>query len=388
MRYKKVIILTMPLGSNYGGVLQAYALQRFVGRLGVGMVDTSTPTRTRAETIQKISLFVRNSIGVIFPKKRVEYVTMGKDFGIQNANILRFIRENISIIDLYTRGASAKDVIMGYDIAIIGSDQVWRAKYVKVLSYFLNFAKNIDIKRISYAASFGRDSLEEYGLRLIKKSAKPIGTFKAISVREYSGVRLCKDHWGLMAEQHVDPTLLLLKSEYVELVRKSMPSLEASKGNLFTYILDRDSVNSRIVSNITDSMGLCSFEVMPPQCASRKDFIENIDNYILPPVEQWLKSFMDAKFIVTDSFHGCVFSIIFNKPFIAIGNKKRGLARFDSLLKLFGLEDRLVFSKDDITDELLHKKIDWAKINKITGKERARSKKFLMDSLRRGPGDE
>jgi len=96
---------------------------------------------------------------------------------------------------------------------------------------------------------------------------------------------------------------------------------------------------------------------------------------------QWLKSFIDAEYVVTDSFHGCVFSIIFNKPFIAIGNKDRGMARFNSLLKMFNLEDRLISSADELADKLLLSKINWASINYKIIKERKKSNDFLQKNL-------
>lgn len=101
----------------------------------------------------------------------------------------------------------------------------------------------------------------------------------------------------------------------------------------------------------------------------------------MPKVEQWLKSFRDAEYVVTDSFHGTVFSIIFNKPFITIGNKSRGLARFTSLLSTFGLEHRLISSPNDIDSKLVSASIGWAPVNRIITKERQRSLNYLSRHL-------
>jgi exopolysaccharide biosynthesis predicted pyruvyltransferase EpsI len=123
---------------------------------------------------------------------------------------------------------------------------------------------------------------------------------------------------------------------------------------------------------------LKSFYVM----AKRKftDFEkECIEDCIFPPATAWLRGFMDAEFVVTDSFHGTVFSILFNKPFIAIGNQDRGLARFSSLLKLFNLENRLIQTSTDIDDKLLHEKINWEKVNAILREKKEQSLRFLND---------
>ena len=104
---------------------------------------------------------------------------------------------------------------------------------------------------------------------------------------------------------------------------------------------------------------------------------------VFPAVEEWLDCFDKADFVLTDSFHGTVFSIIFNKPFLSVGNKDRGLIRFTSLLSLFGLEDRLIFSKKDLTGVLLHNmlKIDYPKINETKSVLKEQSIDFLKQNL-------
>lgn len=99
-----------------------------------------------------------------------------------------------------------------------------------------------------------------------------------------------------------------------------------------------------------------------------------------PPVEEWIRGFMDAEFVVTDSFHGTVFSIIFNKPFISIANESRGTTRFTSLLKLFQLEDKLVHSLSDF-NLTGYKEINWENVNSILEREKTSSIQFLKENL-------
>lgn len=97
-----------------------------------------------------------------------------------------------------------------------------------------------------------------------------------------------------------------------------------------------------------------------------------------PPLEQWLRGFREAEFIITDSFHATVFSIIFNKPFVVYANKGRGAARFMSLLSLFGLEDRLIFKSKDL-DGLTLNSIDYDRVNKKIDYLRSKSLVFLKN---------
>jgi exopolysaccharide biosynthesis predicted pyruvyltransferase EpsI len=97
-------------------------------------------------------------------------------------------------------------------------------------------------------------------------------------------------------------------------------------------------------------------------------------------VEEWIRGFMDAEFVVTDSFHGTVFSIIFNKPFISIANESRGTTRFTSLLKMFNLENRLIFSPEELNLDKV-KEIDWGNVNEILEQDKERAIFFLKRNL-------
>jgi hypothetical protein len=201
---------------------------------------------------------------------------------------------------------------------------------------YLRFAEKFKVKRVAYAASFGIDEwdyTDEETARVRQLAQK----FDAISVREDSGVELCKKYLGVHAEHVVDPTMLLDKADYVKLIEAA--NVPKSKGNLFEYVLDASAEKTEFINRVAADRGLTPFSV-------HNTNVENGDApaemRVQPPVEQWLRAFLDAEFVVTDSFHACVFSIIFGKPFIAVGNAQRGNARFDSLFKMFGLEHHLI----------------------------------------------
>jgi hypothetical protein len=104
---------------------------------------------------------------------------------------------------------------------------------------------------------------------------------------------------------------------------------------------------------------------------------------VAPPVEQWLASFCDADFVVTDSFHGCVLSVLLHKPFVAVGNSLRGMSRMSSLLKVLGLDGRLVQGIDPEDDgEYWLAEPDWKAVDAVLDDQREKSMGFLQNVLK------
>ena len=206
-----------------------------------------------------------------------------------------------------------------------------------------------------------------------------IKKFDAVSVREKSGVDLCNRYLGVDALHVLDPTMLLEKEDYIDLIIAE--NEEVFEGNLFCYILDNTKKKDDVIDLIVQSTNLVSFTCMPKLNLSLENVEQDIDACVFPSVTRWLKSFMDANMIITDSFHGCVFSIIFNKPFWVIGNKSRGMARFDSLLSVFGLENRML-DINNIVDIDWSLPIEWDRVNKIKKEWQIKSNKFLLEALK------
>ena len=291
----------------------------------------------------------------------------------------KFIAQHINTIDLFQgNSAPSKDMVNYFDAFIVGSDQVWRPKYSSCLSsYFLDFTKDQDCKRISYAASFGVSDWE-----LTKKQTilcqRLIKQFDLVSVREDSAVSLCKSHFDVDAIHVLDPTLLLDQEDYISLVEQEQEPV--SSGNLMAYILDSNDDKLLILDRVAKACGLDSFEVMPQRAFSNSKKSQlHLCSY--PAVTKWLRGFMDAEYVVTDSFHGSAFAIIFNKPFIAIGNKKRGLTRFDSLLRFFSLEDRLVYFSSDLSIEQIKAPINFERVNALRNNARMKAVDLLKSVL-------
>lgn len=234
-----------------------------------------------------------------------------------------------------------------YDTIVVGSDQIWRPLYMLPSwgtddhgAAFLSFAKGWDIKRYAYAASFGTDRWE-FPAEHADEYAALAQLFLAVSVREDTAVELCGKHLGVEAQHVLDPTMLLTADDYMHLADAA--GVTESPGSLFCYILDDNMDKRNLILRIARGRKLKKNMFRNIPRSSKK---KGADDY-LPVIETWLRGFHDARFVVTDSFHGCAFSIIFGKPFVAVGNAERGLSRMQSLMKMFGLEDHLIINASD-----------------------------------------
>ena len=259
-----------------------------------------------------------------------------------------------------------------FDAIVVGSDQIWRPKYFLNIEHaYLDFTEGWNIQRIAYAASFGTDEWE-YTPKQTTECARLLKCFDAVSVREKSGVKLCEEHFGVKAVHVLDPTMLLSAEDYIKLFEAS--DTPKSKGNLLCYILDETSEKEALINSIAQETGLMPFRVN----SRVENYAVKLEERIQPPVEQWLRGFYDAEFVITDSFHACVFSILFGKPFVVIGNVGRGLSRFHSLLGIFGLEDKIMM--DDAQCNI-HTQIDWNGIIQILNNKRKAANEFLSNIL-------
>ena len=172
--------------------------------------------------------------------------------------------------------------------------------------------------------------------------------------------------------------MLLNKNDYLKLIEDEDRS--CSQDILLTYILDRTPEKSIIIEKISNFLHLSPCENGPIKTFS--NIVENnASECIYPSISKWLAGFRDAQFVVTDSFHGTVFSILFNKPFVAILNPERGSSRFVSLLSMLHLEHRMISIDGELSKSLLSP-IDYSQINKILDDWKYKSIDYLQQWLR------
>jgi len=375
----RIGILTLPPHANYGGILQAYAMQTVLERMGHDVVVFNKPIKKHVLPFP-MSFFhyiVRFIKKYVFKKPNIYVFKEQKIYKYQKANTLytdAFVNKHLHNKVVDTLG----DIKNEYDAIIVGSDQVWRKIYFKGSweksnpdDAYLAFTNDWDIKRIAYAASFGVDYLELDDTDILKcKDA--IQKFKAVSVREKSGVDICKKHFNVDAKWVADPTLLLEANDYLTLAKDSNSLFTGTY--ILKYALDESEEIYCLAHKLEEQKGFPMKELKTHE----KDSLSEIKSCTRRPVEEWLYAFAHADYILTDSFHGTVFSILFHKQFTVIANKERGITRFTSLLSMFGLEDRLIYSHNEYKQL---PDINYDKVDFRLGQRRREALDFLAKAL-------
>ena len=340
----RIAIITLPLHGNYGGILQNYALQTVLKRMGHTVETVAFPRELKQPLWRKPLAYGKRFIKKFVFRKNV-HIFYEQWYNATQPLLLRNVWKFVDN-QIVTRTVSRFTNIHegDYDAFVVGSDQIWRPiySYKPITDAYLSFAKDWkDVRRIAYAISFGTAEWE-YTPGQTAQCAALVRLFDGVSVREDSAVKLCKEHLHCEAVYVLDPTLLLSAEDYVALFSDKLS--EPSRGQLLTYILDETPEKNHIVQKLAGH-----YHYQPYRANSRfEDGDAPLEERVQPSVEQWLKDFYDAKFVVTDSFHATVFSILFGKPFIVIANKARGLSRIESLLKMFGLEKHVVYGEAEL----------------------------------------
>ena len=357
----KIGIVTQPLYNNYGGLLQNFALQQVLKRLGhepktIDFVGRVSFTRYLLSTCKQLLISVLKC-----RRPQIKpYVAIPT---FRNHIMADFVNNHIDrtkIVHSYN-----KKIVNGehFDAVITGSDQVWRPIYnICIEDMFLKFVPD-SIKKIAYAASFGVDTWE-YNAELTKTCSKYAKRLNAISVRESTGFALCKDYLGVDATCVLDPTILAGADAYKPLLKEKTEEQDY----LFAYILDVTPEKQAYVESMAKSRGL-------------KAIIQSADKNATLYVEDWLSMIANSSLVVTDSFHGSVFSILFHRDFYSIVNIARGGTRFSSLLSPLGLEHRM----GDVSklQSLEPSPIDWIQVDYIIDKHRQDSMNFLTNALKK-----
>lgn len=374
----KIGILTHPFRGNYGGMLQAYALFQILRRIGHEAVILDFQHRRLPSFRKSPIAHIRARLNL---KKRIKFLLIWllhrpEYYSYKNGR--RFHQKYVQGVKLGSTPATQLEK-HGIEAVVVGSAQVWRAVYARDLGslpfFFLDFApESIRRRSIAYAASIGTDTWEgnEEETRLCRQLLQE---FRAVSVREDSGINICHQILGTNATRMADPTLLLTTDDYSHLIQQEDTHSPTSP-YVASYVLDNSpGIEETIHAVVHSRQHLVQPLNATPQAGKRSE------RYPIS-VPQWLRYIRDCEYLITDSFHGCVFSIIFNKPFICLGNERRGSARFYSLLGTFGLQNRLVTNHDKNTLlQLLNTPIDWERVNSIRQSEQKRAIAFLKENL-------
>ena len=353
---KKISLVTYHYSPNAGAVMQTYALCRFLKehRYKVEIVDIRN-FEPNIKTISEGSpLFIRLLKSVIYPRRMKKifkqfYPTMTRHYLSVNE-----LKNDPPISDYY----------------IVGSDQVWN-HYIerdKALAYYLDFGP-MDAKRFSYASSFGLSKWEAGTFASTEDVQRCFNKMCAISVRELDGQKILRDTFHKEAEIVLDPTLL--HDGYPEI---SGPVKQQEE--LVCYKLNKTIDFWKNAPTVGEKLGL------PILLLNHNYPKRGYKYHFNPTVNQWVKRIAGAKFVLTDSFHGVAFSIIYRKPFVAILNHNGRDSRMSSLLKLLHLESRMFNSLEEMLEtDVWRQPIGYDNVEPLLADLRQHSIDYLLGAL-------
>lgn len=347
----KIALLTIWREKNYGAELQAYATIKTLQQMGhdVEMIDIRLSDCSRPNWKGRIGRFI-------------------SQFGPSHKKFCNFWEKHIPTSKRYKSLEEIQANPPEADIYIVGSDQVWNPQLTRDFAklYFLNFG-NDKTKRISYASSFGTDKwkfpdLKDDIKRLLER-------FSHVTCREDSGVQMLKNEFGIDSKQVVDPTILL--ESYKDLTGET-----EEKETLVYYPLSNDPKLEEYSKSLAKRMGLTAIN------NKQSSTMLKIAEWDRVCIAEWVKNIAEAKFVVTRSFHGMVFSIIHKRQFAVVAGSHGRSTRLTSLLRILGLEDRFFESIESLDKaEPWTKRIDYSTITPKLEEIRQNSIEILKNSI-------
>lgn len=363
---KKIALYTIQ-SINYGNRLQNYATQEILKSMGYDVYTLrNTPQNSEIEVTIKIHPFLRIVKPILPIVRHIKVVLFGL-MKVDKGNNYRLFNKKIKFSSDYIGESGFSDDLEKYDVIIAGSDQIWNTEFEFVTeNSFFPFEHPC---KISFSSSFGIDEIKD-NIKIVECLKK----FKAVSVREEAGAKIVKKLTGKNAEVLIDPTLLLSEKEWRTVSKK--PKGHIDEPYILTYFLSPkckeadDQLNSLIVNGM-NVYELFDKNNVVTRCAGPAEFLYLVDH---------------ASMILTDSFHACVFSFLFNKPFVVYDRNRKGNtmnSRLRTLLKKFKIERKYIMSGLD-NDIWEHNYLEGYKQLKI---ERIKALDFLKRAMEDGVKD-
>lgn len=349
----KIGILTFNFAYNYGAVIQAWALRTYLASLG-----------------HKVQIVNYEPKRGFLPWWAVELIHWNRRRFLQHLKFRSFRRRYLTETHpVYDREELEQ---LQFDAIIVGSDQVWNVCYFTEAGgkfnqvYFLHGLPR-NVRRVAYAASIGSGHWGECAWK--DELLADVREFTSRSVRE-TFARNELIQFGINSVHVPDPTLLLERRKYDE----QMPSSNDGSIYLFAYLLTELDAGRRVCS-------LAQKEFPHPVRFVALNVMENQDGMI-PSPQAWLSLLRNARFVITDSFHGVALSIVFNVPFVALlkPGKPGANARIVELLERMKLRDRIV-TPETLDCNIFHSRINWGRVNENVSRFRTVGESFLAEAL-------
>lgn len=382
---RKVAIVTQYYNSkNYGGNLQAYALNRYINSLG--FESEQLCYQVIIDRSQKSKL--KRALNVFNPKKLCSYLlskfkrrkkskSLGNTLNTRHKKIEQFNRCQIDHSEKVYDESNIRKCIDNYDIFVAGSDQIWNLSYY-FPAYFLEFVPKTKIK-VSYAASVTMDFLTNEQKNVFKNHLKD---YSAISVREREAVSLLADCTNMSVEWVLDPTMLLTKNQWEKISSESL----IDEPYIFCYFLGSDENERNLAKQFANKRNF-KIATIPYLNGYNKSDDEFGEYKIFDAgVEDFLSLIRNAEYVFTDSFHAVVFSGIFEKQYVVFQRAGSGFmaSRIYTLCELYETQDRFCDTKERATLKYIEglENIDYQRpLNKLN-EMKEKSKKYLKENLK------
>lgn len=371
----RTVTLTWYTGNNFGSTLQAYALQRTVCELG----HTNEILAYHPPKLENLKLKLQNhSLQATMNYKLNEFYLKLAAKGNQEtqsnmALFDEFRSQHLKFSAPCSTKAELESIAKQYDKFLCGSDQIWNPYYFDPV-YFLSFVHDPD-QKVPYAPSLGVTQIPEFAR---ERLAKQLRTFSRLSVREQQGAELIQQLTGLQAKTVADPTLLLKADDWRKLSKPLQD--KTAEPYVFCYFLRNNPTYHEVVQKIAQRHGLTVQTV--PMVIGDFDRPGTIHDPVGPA--QWLDLLDNAAYVVTDSFHCTIFSILFQKNFgtfhgFSSDNQRSQNSRIDNILRITGLEDQLL----PLTAEDIHpvSEQQWMQANAALEPWIDESRQWLADGI-------
>lgn len=371
---------------NYGQQLQCWALQRYLKRLGhepylIKYLPQSPQWKKRVTYIWN-RLFTSPQKKKAQLEEALVWIKNAEDN--KQRKFEDFRKKNINSTDItYYNISELRANPPIADMYITGSDQVWNdsLKNPNTAGNYLDFTPPRNVKRVSYAASIGRN-IED---REIKKFKQYLSHFDAISLREQNACDFCHSLGFHNAMVTIDPTLLLNAEEYDAIDSSQDRNDSFDMPYVFVYLLNirtSDDIYWNEFNRQISSEGLQVKVVASSGYLPARDFLPGLTN-TLASIPEWLSLVKNAEYVITTSFHGIVFCLLYHRPFYAVllnNEYAKANTRISSLLSTVGLEKRIVSSAADIK-LCKNSSIDWVLVDEKLAQLRSNSVDFLNKAL-------
>ena len=345
----KVGIVTL-IGNNYGGMLQAYALNTVLKneKCNVEVLNYNNLNRNEKN--------IKNTI------KKIVYLKRNKKFD-------EFRRK---YIDMTNKIYDISEYKNKYDAYIAGSDQIWNQQipWEQRKYFFLDFVEGK--KKVAYAASIGRNKIEE---KEKKKISYLCVKFDDISIREKTGVSLYQPLTSKKIENVLDPTLLLTRKEWDKIARSTRGKYN---DYVFSYTL---GASKDVIKKIDELSKVLKKRII--EISYKKNYKNEEKNVNDAGPSEFVGLMKNSSYVLTNSFHGMVFAIIYGKQFLVFTRGNMNSRIFD-LLEILDLRDRVIDLEKDSDIEIekkMNTKIDYNEVYKILDQEKQKALKFLEKAL-------